>query len=204
MITIDSILPTIENLGVWNYWIIFAIAFFESLALVGAFIPGTLFVVTVGFVASQGYLGIIDLMWFVSIGAILGDCASYYLGTKGERFFKNENRILKASHLDTSKEFFAKHGSKSIFIGRFISVIRPVIAFTAGISRMNLRTFLFWNVTSGLIWAIGYLLIGYFFGGAFAVIEATIGRASIVVVGVCIIAWLIYRHIKSPKRSFLP
>ena len=82
-----SFLPYLDNLGALGYWVIFLIAFFEALAFVGALMPGASLMVLAGFLSTQGYFHIGDLIWFAAIGAILGDAVSYYLGTKGTNFF---------------------------------------------------------------------------------------------------------------------
>jgi len=199
MEAISNLLPAIENLGNFGYWVIFLVSFIESIALVGAFVPGSIIVVAVGFFSSQGYLDIGKLVWFVALGTALGDIVSYWLGTKGKRFFKNENRILKASHLDMGKDFFARHGNKSIFIGRFVGVIRPVVAFTAGISRMHFGAFMAWNVASSFVWAAAYLLIGYFFAGAFSTIEVWVGRVGAIGCALAVLVWAIWRMFR--KRT---
>lgn len=153
--------------GIGGYWLIFLISLGESLAVVGTVVPGTLLVMSAGFLSSQGYLNIGNLFWFVAIGAILGDGVSYYLGTKGKLLFNKNNRVLKLSHLELGKKFFHKHGTKSIFLARFIGPLRPIVPFVAGISGMNKRKFLFWNVTSALLWSAALLGIGYFFGSTF-------------------------------------
>ncbi|MFA6158331.1 MAG: DedA family protein [Candidatus Paceibacterota bacterium] len=200
MNSLAHLLPTFEHLGMFGYWFVFLISFLESLALVGAFVPGALVVVSAGFFSSQGYLDIGDLIWFAAIGAILGDGVSYYLGTKGERFFKNENRLLKASHLDKGKAFFAKYGSKSVFIGRFVGIIRPITPFVAGLSKMPLRSFLFWNVTSAFLWAPLYLFVGYFFGDAFLQIEKWTGRVSMIAIGIASIAGVVWFLSRKEKK----
>jgi membrane protein DedA with SNARE-associated domain len=199
MEAISNLLPTIEHFGMFGYWLVLLVSFLESLALVGAFVPGSLIIVSVGLFSSQGYLDIGDLIWFVAIGAILGDAVSYWLGTKGERFFKNENHILKASHLDIGKKFFVRHGSKSVFIGRFVGLVRPVVAFTAGISRMHFGIFMIWNVASAFAWSAFYLLLGYFFADAFLMIEKWTGRVGIALVAGATLAagaYLIFRKRK--------
>ncbi len=200
-----SFLPYLDNLGALGYWVVFLIAFLEALAFIGAFVPGASIVVIAGFLSSHGYLHIGDLIWFAAIGAILGDAASYYLGTKGTRFFREENRLLKASHLERAQRYFERHGSKSIFFGRFIGPIRPVVPFVAGLSRMNMRTFIFWNVVSGFAWAISHLLLGYFFGGAFKAIEAWSTRAGFFVLGLLLVTgavWLAFKK-SAPVITFL-
>lgn len=168
---LNSLLPTIQHFGVFGYWLVLLISLFESLAFVGAVVPGTVLVVLAGFLSAQGYLDIGDLIWFAAIGAILGDGVSYYLGTKGTRLFRNENKWLKASHLELGRRFFHKHGSKSIFFARFVGLLRPIVPFVAGISGMKKSRFLFWNITSAFLWSVSHLLAGYFFGNAFTAIE---------------------------------
>jgi len=192
-----SLLPTIEHLGVFGYWLVLLVSFAESLAFVGEFVPGGILVVLAGFLSAQGYLDLGDLIWFAAIGAILGDSLSYWLGSKGTRFFRNENRFLKLSHLEKGEQFFKKHGEKSILLGRFIGPMRPIIPFIAGLVRMRQRTFLIWNIVSGFLWATGYLLLGYFFGGAASAIEAWTTRAGffafIALVSILVLWFLIKR-----------
>ena len=171
---------------------VFLFSFFESLAFIGFLIPGATAVVVFGFLSSQGYLHLGDLIWFAAFGAVLGDGISYYLGTKGTRFFKHENRLLKISHLETAQEFFKKHGNKSIFLGRFVGPLRAIVPFVAGLSKMNIKIFLFWNILSGFVWAIVHLLLGYFFGGALGAIEAWTGRLSIFLGGLTLLLFVIW------------
>ncbi len=155
----------------WGYWLVLLVSLLESLVFVGVVVPGATLVVLAGFLSSQGYLDIGDLIWFAAIGAILGDSISYYLGTKGTRFFHNENKLLKADHLERGKQFFHTHGSKSIFLARFVGPLRAIVPFVAGISGMGKSRFLFWNIISAFLWSVSHLLIGYFFGNAFTAIE---------------------------------
>ena len=111
---IQHLLPTFEHLGIFGYWVAFLAAFLESLAIVGTFIPGAIIVIIFGFLSAEGYFDIGDLIWFVALGAILGDVVSYYLGTKGKMFFKNENKLFRLSHLETGEEFFKKHGQSTL------------------------------------------------------------------------------------------
>ena len=140
---LSSILPAIQHLGIFGYWIVLLVSLLESLAFIGTLIPGTIVVMLAGFLSAQGYLDLGDLIWFAAIGAILGDSLSYYLGTKGTKFFHNENKFLKFSHLEKGEKFFKKHGDKSIFFGRFIGPIRPIVPFVAGLFKMNKWSFFF-------------------------------------------------------------
>ena len=155
-----------DQLGAWAYLAVFILTFVESFAFIGALIPGTPVIIFLGFIASKGHLNIGLLLVLATLGGILGDNVSYYLGTKGVRLFGAEKKILKLNHLERGKKFFARHGDKSIFFSRFIGPIRPVVPFLAGLADMNRKTFFFWNVVSSTAWSLFYVYMGYFFGGA--------------------------------------
>ncbi len=198
---LTNILPSLSHLGVWGYWLVFLFSLLESLVLVGVVVPGAILVVFAGFLSSQGYLDIGDLIWFAAIGAILGDSISYYLGTKGTRFFHNENKLLKADHLERGKYFFHRHGSKSIFLARFVGPLRAIVPFVAGISGMKKNKFLFWNIISAFLWSASHLLLGYFFGNAFTAIEVwstrvgyAIGAVVVFLLFVYVIRFITVRH----------
>ena len=166
----NFLLPTLEGLGRLGYWLVLLISFLESLPFIGTIFPGSTLVIFAGLLASQGHFSIFILIFFAAVGAILGDVLSYFLGTRGKDFFKNENKFLKLSHLEKGEEFFRKHGNKSVFLGRFIGFLRPIVPFVAGLSKMDKAKFLLWNITSAFLWSIFYLSIGYFFGGAIDII----------------------------------
>ncbi|HEC93810.1 MAG TPA: phosphatase PAP2 family protein [Candidatus Kaiserbacteria bacterium] len=191
-----DIITTALSFGVWGYAIAFIIAFSESLALVGAFIPGTILIVIFGFLSAHGNLDVWILIIVSAFGAILGDSTSYFLGTKGTHLFKKENRILNISHLEKGTQFFARYGDKSIFVGRFIGVLRPIVPFIAGASRMKMRTFLFWNVISGISWSVAYIFLGYFFGDSFSSIEIWTGRVGVFVVLLALVIFILWYVIK--------
>lgn len=201
---INTLLPHLENLGVWGYWLVFGFSLVESLAFLGALIPGTVTVIFFGFLSAQGYFDFGDLIWFVAIGAIMGDNLSYYLGTKGTRLFKNENKFLKANHIDAGKRFFKKHGSKSVFLARFISPLRPIVPFIAGLTKMDFGVFIFWNVLSGFLWAIVNLTLGYFFGGAIEAIEKWTGRMSMFFLVAIVIIFAVTFIKKMKKKCMIP
>lgn len=201
----NLLMPTLENLGGFGYWLVFLIAFAESFAFVGNLIPGSILIYLAGFVASRGYLNIVTLIWFTAAGAALGDGLSYFLGTKGKRFFREENKFLKLSHLEKGEQFFRKHGSKSVLWGRFIGPLRPIIPFVAGLSKMDKRAFLLWDASSVFIWTILHLFVGYFFGGAIDVVETWTTRAGLIIVsfvGGLAITWLLLKR-SAPFFAFL-
>ena len=149
----QSLLPDIQHLGIWGYWVFLLVAALESSTFVGIIVPGSTIVVVAGVLSAQGFFDIGDMIWFVASGAIIGDNVSYYLGRHANQFFKKENKFFKLSHVRKGERIFEKHGNKSVFLGRFIGPIRSIVPFIAGLSKMNYWTFLFWNVTSAVLWS---------------------------------------------------
>jgi undecaprenyl-diphosphatase len=181
---LNSLLPTIEHFRILGYWIVLLISLIDSTAFIGLISPGTVLIIGIGFLSSQGVLDIGDTVWFAAAGAIIGDIISYYAGEHvGKTFFKDKNRIFKAKYLRVGESFFHKYGSKAIFLDRFIGPVRPVATFVAGMSRMNKKTFAFWSVFSSFSWVGVFLFIGFFFGQAWGTIALWSTRAGVFLLG---------------------
>ncbi|KAA0894301.1 LssY C-terminal domain-containing protein [Oryzomonas rubra] len=176
---LNNLLPQIEHFRILGYWLILLVSLLESLVLVGVIVPGAVAVVLAGALAEQGYFDLGDLIWFAAIGAVLGDGISFTLGRHGAGLFKETNKVLKASYLEAGERFFRNHGAKSIFMGRFIGLVRAVIPFVAGLSGMGAKRFYLWNIISAFAWAASHLLAGYFLGQAWQMVEVWTSRAGI-------------------------
>lgn len=203
--SLDWLFPHLEHLGVWTYWVVFVIALAESLAIVGSIVPGASLIIFSGFLASQGYLHPVSLTWATMLGAFAGDAISYWLGTKGTSWFRNENRWLKKTHLDQGCAYFKKHGGKSVFIGRFVPLLRPIVPFVAGLSRMERSRFYSWGALSAIIWSISHITFGYFFGSAFFATNSPLARTALLVgAAVCTMgaSWVITKEaLRDRNRS---
>ena len=197
-----SLLPHIAAMGLWGYWVIGLMAFFEALVLTSVFSPGTVVVVLGGALAAQGIYDIGDMMWFVGIGTVLGSQASFWLGTKGDKLFRKDRAILSAANLERGKKFFAKYGGASIVIGHFLGPLRPIAPIVAGLSGMGGRQFFFWNVAGGAGYAIAMVSVGYFFGTAFSVFGASTTRVGLFLGAVLAILFLVWFLISRLRRSF--
>jgi membrane protein DedA with SNARE-associated domain len=161
-----------------GYWALLMVSLLESLAFVGLVFPGSTFVVLMGVLSARGYWDLGDLIWFATVGAILGDGISYSLGKRGKILFTESSRIFRVSYLERGEAFFRKHGPKSVFLGRFLGPIRAILPFIAGLSRMEPRLFYVWNILSAIAWASSHLLVGYLFGNVCNMIEIWSGRAG--------------------------
>jgi membrane protein DedA with SNARE-associated domain len=105
-----------------------------------------------------------------ALGAIVGDNIGFYVGRKGGRTFVERYGkyvFLKPQHLEQAEKFFAKHGDKTVFFGRFVAVLRAWAAFLAGVNRMPWRTFLIFNGAGGILWATIFGILGYLAGHVF-------------------------------------
>jgi membrane protein DedA with SNARE-associated domain len=175
-----SVLPIVHDLGIWFYVLVALAAVLESTFIIGAFIPGTVILLFFGFTASAGDISLSGVILATSAGAILGDFISYFIGRYGSGFVKENKGLLRISHIEIGKAFFHKHGGKSVLLGRFISPIRQIIPFIAGAVHMQYRKFITLNVVGAFLWAISYILLGYYFGANGELIDKVISRIGIV------------------------
>jgi membrane-associated protein len=196
---IFHIAPIVDSLGGWMYLIIFVAAIIESTPVIGTFTPGTLFLVFFGFLISISALSLPLCILVATIGAVTGDGIGYLLGRYGSRFFKEHKGLLRLSHIELGRAFFAKHGGKSILIGRFVGVIRPIVPLVAGAIRMSMRRFLPLNILSALLWAGLLITVGYIVGANWQIVETWLSRVSVSLGAVIVVAAFFY--IKKYRRE---
>jgi membrane protein DedA with SNARE-associated domain len=146
----------------WAGLIIFAISLAESLIVVGLFIPGILVMGAVGGLVGSDVLSMGPTLMWAILGAVCGDGISYWVGYTFKDGLEKFWIFRKFPNwLARGREFFLKHGSKSIVVGRFVGPVRPFIPAVAGIMSMSPRNFFVANVISALLWAPVYMLPGY-------------------------------------------
>jgi membrane-associated protein len=164
----DKELPLIvQSIGIWSYLALFGVIFIETGVVIMPFLPGDSLLFAAGAVAAQSHSGlsIILLHIFMAIAAILGDTANYWIGHFiGPKVFTTRSRWLKKEHLDRTQAFYQKHGGKTIFLARFVPIIRTFAPFVAGIGKMRYGYFISYNVFGGIIWTGLFLWTGFFFG----------------------------------------
>ena len=157
----------LDDLIRWGgYAVLVAIVFTETGLLVGFFLPGDSLLITAGLVAGTGGLNIWWLNLLLIAAAIAGDSAGYAIGFKaGPRIFTREDSVLfHRRHLIRTREFYERHGGKTIVLARFIPIIRTFAPVVAGVGRMAYRRFLFYNVFGGIGWVASLTWAGYLLG----------------------------------------
>jgi membrane-associated protein len=143
-----------------------AIVFVETGLLVGFFLPGDSLLVTAGIFAARGDLDMWTLNLTLSLAAIAGDSVGYAIGAKtGPKIFTREDSLFfHRKHLITAKEFYDKYGGFTIFIARFMPIIRTFAPVVAGVGAMQYKRFISYNVFGGIFWVLSMTSIGYFLG----------------------------------------
>ncbi|NEA59233.1 DedA family protein [Streptomyces sp. SID13666] len=155
----------INSFGLWG---VLLIVFAESGLLIGFFLPGDSLLFTTGLLVAGGTLK--TPLWLVTVlvivAAIVGDQVGFLFGRKvGPSLFRRpDSRLFKQENIEKAHAFFEKHGPKSIVLARFVPIVRTFTPIIAGVSRMNYRTFVTYNIIGGTLWGGGVTLLGYWLG----------------------------------------
>ena len=177
--------------GPLAYGLVGLLTFAEAALLVGIFIPGETAVVVGGVLAGLGRVNLATMIVVVVVCAIVGDSVGYEVGKKAGPWFL-ERRPLKGNlGVRKSMAMLERYGGPAVFLGRFVAVARAVIPGLAGVSGLRYRTFLFYNALGGLIWGIGYTVLGYVVGLSFERILQRVGEWSLAVVGAVVVAFVV-------------
>ncbi|NLL52562.1 MAG: DedA family protein [Peptococcaceae bacterium] len=155
-----------QNYGAWTYLILFLIVFIETGLVVFPFLPGDSLIFVVGALGATGALDVKFAAVLLMAAAILGNTQNYYIGKYiGHRAFQiRDNRFFKKEYLYKTHKFYEKHGGKTIFISRFMPIIRTFAPFVAGIGKMRFVRFMSYNILGGLFWVLIFIFAGYYFG----------------------------------------
>jgi membrane-associated protein len=186
------------------YTIIAALVFGEAAIFIGFIFPGETAVLLGGFLASRGHLNLTALCVLVFVAAVVGDSIGYEVGKHvGPRLVSLQVFSRHRTRLDSAQRMLRERGGWAVFAGRFTAFLRAVMPGLAGLSQMRYRKFLVWNALGGLIWGVGFTLVGYFAGASYEKVAATIGRGSAIALAAIVIGlfglWEVRR--RSAKRG---
>jgi membrane-associated protein len=166
LLHIDTYLEhIIADYGAWTLAILFIIVFMETGFVVTPFLPGDSLIFAAATFAARGALNPWLIFILLAIAAVAGDTVNYWIGHRiGKRAYTGEVKWIKKEYMERTHVFFEKHGGKTIFLARFVPIIRTFAPFVAGVSQMSYGFFFRWNVIGGITWVATFTLLGYFFG----------------------------------------
>jgi membrane-associated protein len=181
---------------------IVAIVFAETGLLIGFFLPGDSLLIIAGTFAARGDFNIATLIPSVILAAIIGDATGYAIGKRtGMALYSRPNSLLfRRQHLEMTREYYERHGGKSIVIARFIPILRTFAPVVAGVATMGYRRFAIYNVFGAILWVTSMTIGGYVLGRQFPpeVLESRIHYVVAAVIFLSLlppaIAWLRHRR----------
>ncbi len=199
---IHKIYSVADLIGWGGYLVLFFIIFAETGLFVGFFLPGDSLLITAGIFAGAGKLDIVWLNVILIAAAVIGDSTGYWFGERvGKKLFtKDHSKLFKKKHLLRARDFYERHGGKTIIIARFVPVVRTFAPIVAGATDMNYRKFLHYNILGGIFWVLSMTLIGFYLGSTIPDIESNIGPLVVVVVIISLIPAIV-GYIKEKRRD---
>jgi membrane-associated protein len=207
---VSSITTDLAGLsGTLALLLIAALVFGETAVFLGFVIPGETAAVLGGVLASRGRVSLPLLIVVVVAAAVTGPLIGYEIGRHlGGRVIAARRMRRVASGMDRAQEVVHRRGGLAVLLGRFVAILRALVPAVAGTTRMPYRTFLIYNMLGGLIWGVGYCLLGYVAGSAYAAIERTVGTGVAIVVAVAVLGgvgfWLVRRHRREQASPRVP
>lgn len=182
--------PLLYLLGPLAVLLVMAIVFTETGLLLGFFLPGDSILFLAGALVASHVIAL--PLWVLAIAvfvaAVCGDQLGYLIGRRyGPRVFSRpQSRFFRREHADRAQVFFARRGAMAVVLGRFVPVVRTFVPVVAGVGRMPHRAFTRLNLLGALVWAVGIVTVGFFFGGI-PFVAAHVELITIAIAGVSVI-----------------
>jgi membrane-associated protein len=187
--------------GAWTYGLLFFVIFVETGFVITPFLPGDSLIFAAGTFAALGSLNVWLLFLLLAVAAVVGDTANYWIGHfLGERAY--HIKWIKKEYLERTHGFFEKYGNKTIFLARFVPIVRTFAPFVAGVGRMSYKDFFSYNVFGGITWVALFTFMGYFFGN----IPFIRDHFSLAVVAIVLISLvpMVVEAVKAKRESKQP
>ena len=154
----------IQHYGVWTYGLLFFIIFMETGFVVTPFLPGDSLIFAAATFSHDAFNPWL-LFLLLAFAAVAGDNLNYWIGhAVGAKAYTGEVKWIRKEYMERTHAFYEKHGGKTIFLARFVPIIRTFSPFVAGVSKMPYGYFVTWDVIGGATWVATFTLLGYFFG----------------------------------------
>ncbi len=181
----QNMVAVIQEYGIWTYLILFFIIFFETGFVIFPFLPGDSLLFVGGAAAAGGMLDIYLLIIVIFLGAVIGDTVNYWIGNYVglHVFLERFPTLVKKEYIDRTYGFYEKYGGATIFVARFVPMVRTFAPFLAGVGSMHYRRFIFYNALGGACWTLALVIAGYYFGTLTVVQE----NMSLLIIGVMLL-----------------
>lgn len=181
---LDQNLPlVVSEYGIWTYIILFAIIFLETGLVIMPFLPGDSLLFVAGAAAAAGILDVQILIIVIIAGAVIGDTVNYWIGNRVglHLFLERFPNLIKKEYIDRTYGFYEKYGGATIFVARFVPLVRTFAPFLAGIGTMRYPRFIFYNVLGATAWTLLIVLGGYYLG-TFSIVKENMSLLMIAVI----------------------
>ncbi|MCW2602062.1 MAG: hypothetical protein JWN61_197 [Pseudonocardiales bacterium] len=197
--------PILNFRGVPAYALIGSLAFAEAAVFAGFVLPGETAVILGGVLAYRHSVSLTAITLLVVAAAIAGDSVGYEVGKRyGARLLAHRIFDKHQAAIESGQERLRRLGGKAVFLARFTAFLRAVMPGMAGTARMPYRRFLVWNVAGGILWGVGFTLLGYFAGASYTSIERYAGWLSEAILGAIAVVFagvMVRRHLQRKRAA---
>jgi membrane-associated protein len=187
---VASLTSALDSMNSWlAISLIAALVFGETAIFLGFVLPGEAAVVLGGVLASRGHLSLALLIPVVVVAAVTGPMVGYEVGRRlGGRLFGARALSRLPGAVDRTRVALRDRGGAAVFGGRFVAILRALMPAAAGAAGTPYRVFTVYNLISGVLWGVGYCLLGYLAGAAYAAVERTVGAGLAIAIAVVVLA----------------
>jgi membrane-associated protein len=205
---IDKSLGTvIAEYGTMVYVVLSGIVFAETGLVIFPFLPGDSLLFVAGAFCASGAMNIWILMALLVTAAVAGNTVNYWIGRSiGQKVFTHDYKWIDKDALIKTHAFYEHHGGKTIVLARFVPIVRTFAPFVAGVSLMTFAKFQFYNITGAIIWVVGLVTAGYFFGNI-PIIRNHLNLIVMIGIGAAVVPlilaglWKVYRKMWRRKQQ---
>ncbi|CAM5263460.1 membrane protein [Streptomyces xanthochromogenes] len=170
-------------------------------------LPSEVILPLTGFAAGQGVITLVSALFWTTLGSVVGAAVLYWIGAlfARERMHALWSRLplVKASDLERTEAWFAKHGTKAVFFGRMVPIFRSLISVPAGLERMSMPVFLLLTTLGSLVWNSVLVMAGYWLGDQWDTVETYVGIISKAVLILVVAALVCYLVVRVRSRNSL-
>jgi len=196
---VNSIVGGLTHLSGWvAYAVIGALVFGETAVFLGFVLPGETAVVLGGVLASRGHLSLATLTVLVVVCAVTGPLVGYEIGRRTRSPVRDPGPAPGSRGAERARSVLRDRGGLAVLLCWFVAFLRAVMPAAAGAGQVPYRTFLIYNAVGGVVWGVGYCLLGYLAGSAYSAVESRVGTGLAIVVAVvvvtAVVTWTVRRH----------